>query len=222
MRRAERLFRLVNEMRSRGVCTGDALAQQFEVSLSTIYRDIAHLQASGLPIDGAAGVGYILRPGFDLPNVTFTHDQIDALAVGLSYVEGLDDPVLSSAAQEVRAKIQATLPNPEHRTLADAPFYSVANEAPCSSDIAHLRKAVRNHQIVDISYTNGQGSMSKRSLRPILMWHMSNTWMVSGWCELRQDFRTFRMDRMASLVVTERRFDLEQDKGVAAFFQREP
>ena len=86
MRRAERLFRLVNEMRSRDVCTAQDLAQALEVSLSTIYRDVAHLRGSGLPIEGEAGVGYIQRPGFDLPAMTFTHDQIDALAVGLAFV----------------------------------------------------------------------------------------------------------------------------------------
>ena len=97
MRRAERLFRLVNEMRTRGVSRADELARLLEVSVSTIYRDIAHLQASGLPIEGEAGVGYMLRPGFDLPNVTFTHDQIDALAVGLSFVERTGDPTLVAA-----------------------------------------------------------------------------------------------------------------------------
>ncbi|MFN7598809.1 MAG: helix-turn-helix transcriptional regulator, partial [Cereibacter sp.] len=95
MRRAERLFRLVNEMRTRSVSRAEDLAAQFEVSVRTIYRDIAHLQGSGLPIEGEAGVGYLLRPGFDLPPVTFTHEQIDALAVALSFAESLDDPVLA-------------------------------------------------------------------------------------------------------------------------------
>ena len=125
MRRAERLFRLVNEMRTRSVSRAEDLAAQLEVSTRTIYRDIAHLQGSGLPIEGEAGVGYLLRPGFDLPPVTFTHEQIDALAVALSFAESLDDPVLASAAKEVRAKIQASLPLPELRQLADAPFYSL-------------------------------------------------------------------------------------------------
>ena len=125
MRRAERLFRLVNEMRTHDVCRAADLAEQFEVGIATIYRDIAHLQASGLPIEGEAGVGYLLRPGFDLPNVTFTHDQIDALAVGLSFVERTGDAALASAAREARAKIQAGLPAPEERKLADAPYFSL-------------------------------------------------------------------------------------------------
>ena len=95
MRRAERLFRLVNEMRTHGVIRAEDLAATFEVSLSTIYRDIAHLQGSGLPIEGAPGLGYLLRPGFDMPNTTFSHDQVDALAMGLAFVERTGDPVLA-------------------------------------------------------------------------------------------------------------------------------
>ena len=120
MRRAERLFRLVNEMRARDLSRSQDLAAHFEVSVSTIYRDIAHLQASGLPIEGEAGVGYVLRPGFDLPSMTFTHDQIEALAVGLSFVERTGDPALIAAAQEARAKLQAGLPDPEERRLSHA------------------------------------------------------------------------------------------------------
>ena len=102
MRRAERLFRLVNELRSRGVSRAEDLAAYFEISARTVYLDIAHLQASGLPIEGEAGVGYILRPGFDLPAMTFTFEQIDALAMGLSFVEVAGDTSLSEAAREVR------------------------------------------------------------------------------------------------------------------------
>jgi len=124
MRRAERLFRLVNEMRARGVSRAEDLAAYLEVSVRTIYRDIGHLQASGLPIEGEAGVGYRLRPGFDLPSMAFTYDQVDALAVGLSFVESTGDPALSAAAREVRAKIQANMPHPEARKLTDAPYFA--------------------------------------------------------------------------------------------------
>lgn len=117
MRRAERLFRLVRELRSRNISRAEDLAATFEISVRTIYRDIAHLQASGLPIEGEAGVGYILRPGFDLPALTFTFEQIDALAVGLSFVEAAGDLSLSLAAKEVRAKLQAALPRPDQRKL---------------------------------------------------------------------------------------------------------
>ena len=148
MRRAERLFRVVNEMRTRSVTRAEDLAKHLEVSVRTIYRDLAHLQASGLPIEGEAGVGYLLRPGFDLPSVTFTHEQVDALAIGLSFVESLDDPVLASAAQEVRAKLQASLPHPEQPEAGGCPLLLVSphhRRAPARQAYSHghPRAAVR-------------------------------------------------------------------------------
>ncbi len=115
-------------MRTRNVSRACELAEHLEVSVSTIYRDIAHLQASGMPIEGEAGVGYLLRPGFDLPNVTFTHDQVDALAIGLSFVEDTGDPILATAAGEARAKVQAAMPRPTERKLADTPYFSLQSE----------------------------------------------------------------------------------------------
>ena len=221
MRRAEGLFRLVNEMRTRGVSRAGELAGHFEVSASTIYRDIAHLQASGLPIEGAAGVGYLLRPGFDLPNVTFTHDQVDALAVGLSFVESTGDPVLTAAAREVRAKLQAGMPRPEERRLADAPYFSLqaGNRAP--PDAVLLRRAIRERQIARFDYRDGDGNRTGRRVRPLAIWNLTDGWMFSGWCELRQDFRTFRFDRLANLAVTGERFDEDEATGLRAFMERE-
>ena len=221
MRRAERLFRLINEMRTRGVSRASDLAGHFEVSVSTIYRDIAHLQASGLPIEGEAGVGYLLRPGFDLPNVTFTNDQVDALAVGLSFVESAGDPVLATAAREARAKIQAGMPRPEERKLADAPYFSLQGRNDATPDVALLRQAIRERQIVQIDYRDGDGNRTGRRVRPLAIWNLTDGWMFSGWCELRQDFRTFRLDRTANLAVTGERFDEDEAKGLRAFMERE-
>ena len=221
MRRAERLFRLVNEMRTRGVSRANELAEHFEVSVSTIYRDIAHLQASGLPIEGEAGVGYLLRPGFDLPNVTFTYDQIDALAVGLSFVESTGDPVLATAAREVRAKIQASMPQPEERKLSDAPYFSLQSGNSATPDMSLLREAIRKRQIAQIVYENGEGNQSERRVRPLVIWNLTDGWMFSAWCELRQDFRTFRFDRIASLTITGERFDEDEATGLRAFMEME-
>ncbi|MFA3917357.1 helix-turn-helix transcriptional regulator [Ruegeria hyattellae] len=221
MRRAERLFRLVNEMRSRQVSRATDLAAQFEVSVSTIYRDIAHLQASGLPIEGEAGIGYLLRPGFDLPNVTFTHDQIDALAVGLSFVERTGDPVLAVAAREVRAKLQAGLPEPEERRLADAPYFNLQSKTGTTPDVGALRAAIRRRQVLQISYENGTGTRSDRRVHPLVIWNLADGWMFSGWCELRQDFRTFRFDRIAALTVTGENFEDDEATGLRAFMELE-
>jgi predicted DNA-binding transcriptional regulator YafY len=220
MRRAERLFRLVNEMRSRSICRGDDLASHFEVSVRTIYRDIAHLQASGLPIEGEAGVGYLLRPGFDLPSMTFTHDQVDALAVGLAFVESTDDPALAAAAREVRAKLQAGMPQPEARKLADAPYFALRQTrgAPYAGP---LRQAIRKRLVVRMTYADGTGQVSERRVRPLAVWSFDTGWMFTAWCELRQEFRTFRFDRIATLTLTGEQFAPDEAKSLRAFLQSE-
>lgn len=222
MRRAERLFRILNEMRTRDVIRGSELAERMEVSLSTIYRDIAHLQASGLPIEGEAGIGYLLRPGFELPNMTFTHDQVDALAIGLAFVERTGDPMLATAAQEARAKIQAGLPNPEDRKLADAPFFSLQIQNSAPPTVSLVREAIRQRLIVEIAYQDGDGQSSERSVRPLVLWNLTDGWMFSAWCELRRDFRTFRFDRIEKLAVTGTVFEDDDTKGLRAFLATEP
>jgi len=221
MRRAERLFRLVNELRSRDLVRASDLAEAMEVSARTVYRDIAHLQASGLPIDGEAGVGYVLRTGFDLPNLTFTHDQIDALAIGLSMIETAGDAVLGTAAQEVRLKLQAALPSPEdRRALAEAPYLAI-NEAAPSTDLTLVRRAIRNRTVLEILYKTPDGPQMQRALRPLVVWQMHGGWMVSGWCELRAGFRNFRVDRMARIRCTGRSFEDDPHTGYAAYMAHE-
>lgn len=221
MRRAERLFRLVDEMRTRGVSRAEDLAAHFEVSIRTIYRDIAHLQASGLPIEGEAGIGYLLRPGFDLPSLTFTYDQVDALAVGLSFVESTGDPALAAAAGEVRAKIQASMPQPEARKLADAPYFAFRRSGRAPALAETLRKAIRKRQVVALSYEDGGGKRSERRARPLAVWSFTDGWMFAGWCELRQDFRTFRFDRIATLTLTDDHFEDDATTGLRALMEHE-
>jgi predicted DNA-binding transcriptional regulator YafY len=220
MRRAERLYRLVNEMRTRAISRADDLADALEVSVRTIYRDIAHLQASGLPIDGEAGVGYLLRPGFDLPPVTFTDDQVAALAVGLSFVESRGDPVLAAAAREARAKLQAGMPEPEARTLADAPYFTVPRKVH-GGYAGPLRAAIRGRRLVELAYADGAGRWTVRRVRPLAIWTLPDGWMFTGWCALRQDFRTFRLDRIGALAVTEERFADDPERGLEAFLARD-
>lgn len=221
MRRAERLFRLINEMRTRPISRACELAAHFEVSTSTIYRDIAHLQASGVPIDGEAGIGYMLRPGFDMPNVTFSHDQIDALAAGLAFVERAGDPALAAAAREVRAKIQAGLPDPEARKLLDAPYFSLHPKDRALPIVGQIRDAIRQRQILLISYKNADGNISTRRVRPLVICSLPDCWMFSAWCELRQGFRTFRSDRISNLTTTGDHFTEDEETGLSAFIEME-
>lgn len=202
MRRAERLFRLVSELRARGVSRAEDLAAYFEISVRTVYRDMAHLQASGLPIDGEAGVGYLLRPGFDLPAMTFTFEQLDALAMGLSFVEAAGDTSLSQAAREVRAKLQASLPDPDKRKLENAPLFASRRDGRAAPFLKIVRRAIRESSVLSMQYSDGDGNLSERRVRPLAIWAFTEGWLFAGWCELRNDFRAFRLDRMTALEET--------------------
>lgn len=199
----------------------EQLAEHLEVSVRTIYRDIAHLQSSGLPIDGEAGVGYVLRPGFDWPAVTFTHAQLDALAVGLSFAESLDDPELAAAAREVRSLIQANMPDPAARKLADAPFFSLHRRTGAPRHAAAVREAIRKRRLIRLVYQDGTQRQTERQVRPLAIWNFDEGWMFSGWCELRESFRTFRFDRIAKLIVTDECFPDDAAKGLRAFMAAE-
>jgi predicted DNA-binding transcriptional regulator YafY len=217
MRRAERLFRLVNELRSRSVSRAEDLAAYFEISVRTVYRDIVHLQASGLPIEGEAGVGYILRPGFDLPAMTFTFEQLDALAIGLSFVEVAGDTSLSQAAREVRAKLQASLPEPEKRKLEDAPMFASRRQGRADPTLMIVRQAIREAKILRLHYSDAEGMLSDRRVRPLAIWAFTEGWLFVGWCELRKDFRGFRLDRISAIEETSVRFTDDPDKNLATY-----
>lgn len=217
MRRAERLFRLVGELRSRGVSRAEDLAAYFEISARTVYRDIAHLQASGLPIEGEAGVGYILRPGFDLPPMTFTFEQLDALAVGLSFVEAAGDPSLSEAAREVRAKLQASLPEPDRRKLENAPLFASRRQGRANPVLKIVREAIRDSEILRLRYSGAEGQPSDRRVRPLAIWAFTDGWLFAGWCELRQDFRAFRIDRISEIEATGENFADEPGKNLESY-----
>lgn len=217
MRRAERLFRLVNELRARRVSRAEDLAGHFEISVRTVYRDIAHLQASGLPIEGEAGVGYILRPGFDLPAVTFTFEQLDALAMGLSFVEAAGDTALSQAAAEVRAKVQAALPKPEERRLENAPMFASRRDGRAAPFAKVVRRTIRETRVLRLRYGDRDGEQSERRVKPLAIWAFSDGWLFAGWCELRGDFRAFRMDRIAALEDTGEIFTSAPNQNLEAY-----
>ena len=217
MRRAERLFRLVSELRSRGVCRAEDLAAHFEISVRTVYRDIAHLQGSGLPIEGEAGVGYLLRPGFDLPAMTFTYEQLDALAIGLSFVEVAGDTALSDAAREVRGKLQSALPEPEQRKLEKAPLFASRRQGRAPPTLAIVRRAIREKRVLRLRYGAGDGEQTERRVRPLAIWAFTDGWLFVGWCELRENFRAFRLDRIATLQDTGERFSDDPERNLAAY-----
>lgn len=197
-----RLFALIQSLRTaiRPV-TAEALAREMEVSTRTVYRDIAVLQALRVPVEGAAGVGYILRRGYDLPPLNFDVDEIEALRVGLAMLARSGDGALLGAARRVAAKI-APLQDPAD-WLQVAPWGAPQDDPRLGCvPIARLRQAVREEEKLRLIYQDAEATESRRIVRPIVLIYHVNCTMLAAWCELRAGFRHFRCDRMFSCEAT--------------------
>jgi predicted DNA-binding transcriptional regulator YafY len=207
MSRSARLLLLLQAMRGRHhPVTAAQLANELEVSERTIYRDVAELIARGAPIAGEAGIGYILRPGLFLPPLMLSDDEVEAVLLGLRYVDQRGDEVLRAAASLALAKISAVLP-PEAQariatplTLPGPPPTFPRNIAPLNE----LRAAIRGQIRLDIGYRDEQGRNSRRVVWPIHLGFMDKARVLAAWCELRQDFRTFRTDRITATTALDR------------------
>lgn len=220
MRRADRLFRIIQSLRRRGrthrhgLTLARDLAEELEVSVRTIYRDIADLQASGVPVEGAAGLGYVLREGYDLPPMMFTLDEIEAIALGCAVAASWGDVGLARAADDVRAKIAAVLAPDLRDALLDSALVAPEGhrKLAINVDMADLRQAMRTRHKLRLDYTNEAGARTERVVRPLALAFYGPIWLMLGWCELRDDFRSFRVDRMTAAARTGDRFALEVGK----------
>jgi predicted DNA-binding transcriptional regulator YafY len=221
MRRADRLFEIVHHLRGRRLTTAAQLAEWLEVSERTIYRDVADLLASGIPIDGEAGVGYHLHPDFDLPPLMFNHNEIEALVIGARMVESWGGPGLAQGARSALAKIAIALPNDKRTTLESSRLFSpdffINPQMGAQMDV--LRKAIDQQRLVELSYRDEKGSDSQRNIRPLGLFFWGGAWSVGAWCELRNDFRNFRLDRIVSSVVRDERFADEPGRRLADFLR---
>lgn len=201
MTRTERLLALIQKLRChRYPVTAAALAESLGVSKRTLYRDIAQLQQQGAHIEGSAGVGYQLREGFMLPPLMFSPDEIESLVLGLQWVSRNADTVLGQAAKDVHAKVRAVLP--EHMmSVLDLPTLKLAPSAhdvsPCH--LHALRDAIRARAVIELSYCDQQGQSSVRRLWPMTIAFFDASRILVAWCELREDFRHFRTDRIQHL-----------------------
>lgn len=206
--RSERLLALLQVLRGhRYPVSGGRLAGELGISLRTLYRDIASLRAQGAAIEGEAGVGYVLRPGFLLPPMMFSQEEIEALVLGSRWVARSTDAKLSAAAEAALAKIAAVLP-PELSDAVDETALIVGPRAIAEekADIAALRSAIRRERKLDIGYSDETGAVTRRIIWPFGLAYFERVRVVVGWCELRQDFRHFRTDRIASLTETGERY----------------
>ena len=222
MRRADRLFEIIQHMRRKKLVRAAELAESLEVSERTIYRDIRDLMTSGVPIEGEAGVGYVLHDGFDLPPLMFTEQEIEALVLGARIVQSWADCELSEAAADVIAKVEAVVPERLRAYMSETALMAPQEHfvEPIVLDIADVRKAIRNRLKVCFGYRDALGDVSERTVRPLSLAFFGPSWCLAAWCELREDFRTFRLDRMQDFVALEERFKNERGRTLNDFLKR--
>jgi predicted DNA-binding transcriptional regulator YafY len=223
MRRADRLFQIIQILRRGHLTTAQALADELEVSSRTIYRDVADLIGSGVPVEGAAGAGYLLRDGYDLPPLMFSPTELEALVLGARIVASWADAELGRAAQDVLAKVEAVLPEPLRARLDKMPLLAPGDhaEVPRKVDRAALRRTIRERRKLDLAYCDAAGRLTRRRVRPLGLFFYGPVWLLAGWCELRQDFRMFRVDRMAEATFLEATFVPTRGRRLEDFSRQE-
>ncbi|HEV8692852.1 MAG TPA: YafY family protein [Lysobacter sp.] len=222
MRRADRLFLLIHALRGRrSAITAQQLATTLQVSLRTVYRDVADLQVSGVPIEGEAGVGYMLRKGADIPPLMFTAEELEALVVGTRFVRAFGGERLGRGATAALLKIEAVLP-PElrersQRTRIFAP--QLDNRIESSGLIDQLHAAIEQSQVLRLDYRDGNGEVSQREVEPLALAFWGGTWTLGAWCRLRRDFRSFRPDRIVEFAPTGETFADDPARNLDAYLR---
>jgi len=222
MRRADRLFLIIHALRGRRTAlAARSLAQTLSVSLRTVYRDVADLQLSGVPIEGEAGIGYVLRKGADIPPLMFNADELEALVVGTRFVRAFAGARLARGAQAALLKIEAVLP-PDLRQRSErsrifAPTWRERMER--ASLIDRLHEAVVEHRVLRLDYADAASRASAREIEPLCLAFWGGAWTLGAWCRLRRDFRSFRPDRIAAFEATGEIFIETPERGLEAYLR---
>jgi len=221
MRRADRLFQILQYLRGGRLTTAAQLAEKLEVTPRTIYRDIAHLIGSGVPIDGEAGVGYLMRDGYDLPPLMFTQDEIVALVAGARLLETWGGTKMAAAAQEALIKIDTVLPDDARAQIGRVSVHTVT--MPETHDkwrdyLDQFEAASESHTRLKMAYGDQSDNHTKRVVRPLGVWFWGKVWTAVCWCEMREDFRMFRLDRVMDLTPLDR-FRPERGQTLKDFYE---
>ena len=204
MRRTERLFQIIQILRStRSPITGRALADELEISLSTLYRDMAELHAQRISITGEAGIGYVLDDGYDMPPLMLTADELEAAALGAAWVAAEADPSLARAARDLVSKLSAAIPKELRPVVLDGSSRPIKTRARVKEhfDSAVLRHAIRDRYRLQIAYTDRDGRSTDRIVWPLLIAYLDRTRYLVGWCETKADYRHFKTERIAGIDV---------------------
>jgi predicted DNA-binding transcriptional regulator YafY len=222
VRRADRLFQIVQHLRSRRLTTASQLAQWLEVSERTVYRDIRDLGLSGVPVDGEAGVGYRLRKGFDLPPIMFTFDEVEALVAGARMIQAWGGPALAASSRSAVAKIALALPADRRESVEStrlfAPQFHVDAQTGVRLEIA--RQAIMNRRKLRLLYSKAEEEATERLVHPLGLHFWGAKWTLVAWCELRNDYRTFRLDRILKAELTEEAFREEPGRNLEHYLAR--
>ena len=225
MRRADRLFQLVQLIRGRRLSTAAYLAERLAVTPRTIYRDVADLQHQGVPIEGEAGVGYRLGAGFDLPPLMFTQDEAKALVAAVRVAQIGLDAALARDAESALSKILSVLPAAARAAAESQAVYAPINaltglNPATRARLQELREATQAQRLVQITYQDLQNKSSQRTLRPLGCFYWGKVWTLAAWCETKADFRNFRMDRIQTCEVLDVGFHHEPGKTLADFLRK--
>lgn len=218
LRRADRLYRITDYLRGRRLTTAQWLADRLEVSVRTVYRDIADLVRAGVPITGEAGVGYALARRLDLPPLMFDRRELEALAVGLRFAQAYGDATLRTAAERAQAKIRGVVPRELAERMRETPAFVTRRAEAVAPHLAELLEAVERRTIVALSYSDAAGRATARNVWPLGALFSAQAWTLVAWCELRGDFRSFRLDRIISIRATARRYPVEPGRTLQDFF----
>jgi len=206
MRRTDRLFELIQILRDGRLHRAADMAARLEVSVRTIWRDMATLMQSGLPIEGERGVGYMLRAPITLPPMVLTADELEALRLGTRLVADGADPGLARAARSLAGKIAAVLPTAAEPDPDDIFVFTADETTRAVPHLPAIRRAIRAKQRLTISYLDPSGAETHRDIRPLLLEFWGRVWTLAAWCEARNDFRSFRLDRILMLTETSEPF----------------
>jgi predicted DNA-binding transcriptional regulator YafY len=223
MRRADRPFQIVQYLRGGRLLTALTLSERLEVSERTIYRDIADLIGSGVPIDGEAGVGYLMRSGYDLPPLMFNREEIVVLVAGARMIRAWGGAAMAQAAEEALVKIDAVLPEAERERAQSIQIHAMSMPQMTDelrSRIDQLEKAVDEKILLILTYSDAEGAKTERPVRPLGLWFWGKVWTLVAWCELRDDFRMFRLDRISD-IAEQGVFTPISEQNLAVFYARQ-
>lgn len=221
-RRADRLFQIVQILRGRRLTTAALLAERLGVSARTVYRDIRDLSLSGVPIEGEAGSGYRLLSGFDLPPLMLTNRESEALIVAIRLLKTWGGESLSKELESAQEKVLAILPEESRRkaeqTRIYAPDIALQPHSRIGFDVIH--QAISSQQVLALHYRDEAGQLSWREVQPLGLFFWGEHWLLAAWCERRNDYRCFRLDRCLTITLTGRRFSESAERSLADFLRK--